>query len=323
MGKKTAVIIPCYNEVSTIAKVVEDYHRALPDAEIYVYDNNSTDGTDKEARRAGAVVRYERRQGKGNVMRTMFREIDADCYLMTDGDDTYPAESAGEMVRKVLEEHCDMVIGDRLSSTYFEENDRPFHNSGNRAVRCLVNRIFNGNITDIMTGYRAFSRIFVKSFPILSKGFEIETEMTIHALDKNFFITSLPVEYRDRPKGSVSKLNTVPDGLRVLRTIALLFKDYKPFEFFSIIAAALLALALALLVPVLHEYYLTGLVPRFPTLIASGFLAVFSIQSFTCGLILDTQGKHERQNFEIQMNILQSISDLKEKDGSGRKFEKD
>lgn len=307
---KVAILIPCYNEAQTVAKVIADYHAVLPEADIYVYDNNSSDGTDKIARQAGAIVRYERRQGKGNVIRTMFREIDADCYLMIDGDDTYPAKNAREMVDKVLFEQCDMVIGDRLSSTYFTENKRPFHNSGNVVVRTLVNSIFHGNITDIMTGYRAFSRTFVKSFPVLSKGFEIETEMTIHALDKNFSLTAVSVDYRDRPQGSVSKLNTVSDGIKVLRTIARLFKDYRPFRFFSIISGILMLLAVIFLIPVLMTYTQTGLVPRFPTLIACGFLAVFSLQTFICGLILDTQGKQARQNFEIQLNLLYAQQEI-------------
>jgi len=304
MKDRVAVLIPCYNESKTIAKVIADYKKALPEADIYVYDNNSTDGTDKIAREAGAIVRYERRQGKGNVIRTMFREIDADCYLMIDGDDTYPAENARDMVSKILDEGYDMVIGDRLSSTYFTENKRPFHNTGNVLVRKLVNHFFHGNISDIMTGYRAFSTLFVKSFPVLSKGFEIETEMSIHALDKNFALTSIPVNYRDRPDGSVSKLNTFSDGFKVLKTIAFLFKDYKPLTFFSIAAAILMLFAVGFLIPVLAEYYATGLVPRLPTFVASCFLALFSLQTFVCGLILDTQGKHSRQNFEIQMNIL-------------------
>lgn len=304
--KKIAVLIPCYNESQTIAKVVSDYCAVLPEADIYVYDNNSKDDTDKIALAAGAIVRYERRQGKGNVIRTMFREIDADCYLMIDGDDTYPAENAREMIDKVLKEGYDMVIGDRLSSTYFTENKRPFHNTGNVLVRKLVNWFFHGNVTDIMTGYRAFSRMFVKSFPVLSKGFEIETEMTIHALDKNFALVSVPVGYRDRPQGSESKLNTFSDGFKVLKTIAKLFKDYKPLAFFSIIALVLMLFAMVLLIPVLVEYYQSGLVPKLPSFVASCFLAMFSLLSFVCGLILDTQGKHSKQNFEIQMNILQN-----------------
>ena len=306
-NKKIAVLIPCYNESKTIAKVVADYRAALPDADIYVYDNNSSDGTDEIARSAGAIVRYERRQGKGNVIRTMFREIDADCYLMIDGDDTYPAEDAQVMVNKVLEEGYDIVIGDRLSSTYFQENKRPFHNTGNVVVRKLVNWFFHGDVSDIMTGYRAFSRMFVRSFPVLSKGFEIETEMTIHALDKNFALASVPVGYRDRPEGSVSKLNTFSDGTKVLVTIARLFKDYKPLLFFGSVSAVLLLTGLVLMCPVLWEYYLTGLVPKLPSFVAACFLILLAMQSLVCGLILDTDSKKARQNFEIQMNILHDL----------------
>lgn len=231
-NQKIAVLIPCYNEAKTIEKVIKDYKKVLPTADIYVYDNNSTDGTDKIARKAGAIVKYEYRQGKGNVIRTMFREIDADCYLMIDGDDTYPAESAVEMCNLVLDGRADMVIGDRLSSTYFVENKRLFHNFGNKIVRFLINFLFKNKVKDIMTGYRAFSYEFVKGFSVLSKGFEIETEMTIHAVDKNFKLVEVPVSYRDRPSGSVSKLNTYSDGIKVLNTIAVLFKEYKPFCFF-------------------------------------------------------------------------------------------
>lgn len=302
--KKIAVLIPCYNESKTIKKVVADYKEVLPEADIYVYDNNSSDGTAQLAEEAGAIVRYEHRQGKGNVIRTMFREIQADAYLMIDGDDTYPAEYAREMVSMVLDHGVDMVIGDRLSSTYFEENKRPFHNAGNVLVRKLVNWFFQGNITDIMTGYRAFSPIFVKSFPVLSKGFEIETEMTIHALDKNLYLQSLPVSYRDRPEGSVSKLNTYTDGFKVIRTIFTLYKNYRPLPFFSTLAGIIAALAAILMIPILIEYGQTGLVPRFPTLIVSGFLMLTSILSLCCGLILDTQTKQSRQNFEIQLNLL-------------------
>lgn len=304
---RIAVLIPCYNESKTIEKVILDYKKALPEATIYVYDNNSSDHTDEIARNAGAIVRYEHRQGKGNVIRTMFREIEAECYLMTDGDDTYAAEDARAMVQKVLDEGYDMVIGDRLSSSYFTENKRPFHNTGNVLVRKLVNCFFNGEITDIMTGYRAFSPMFVKSFPVLSKGFEIETEMSIHALDKNLALVSIPVGYRDRPEGSVSKLNTFSDGFKVLKTIARLFKDYKPLLFFSIVAAVFMLVAVVMLIPVLIEFYQTGLVPKLPTFVASCFMALFSLLSFASGLILDTQTKASRQNFEIQMNIMQEL----------------
>ncbi len=311
--RRVAVLIPCYNESATIEKVICDYRKVIPDADIYVYDNNSTDRTDEIAKAAGAIVRYERRQGKGNVIRTMFREIDADCYLMIDGDDTYPAENAKEMVDQVFEKGVDMVIGDRLSSTYFTVNKRPFHNVGNKIVRKLVNSFFKGSVTDIMTGYRAFSRTFVKSFPIMSKGFEIETEMTIHALDKNLSISSVFVEYRDRPAGSKSKLNTFSDGYKVLKTIGKLIKDYRPLPFFGIISFVLFLLSILLFVPVLLEYNSTGLVLRFPTLIVSGFFAMAAFVILGVGLVLDTQGKKARQCFEIQMNILSTIHNFEER----------
>lgn len=299
MKKKIAVLIPCYNEAKTVEKVVKDYKKALPEADIYVYDNNSTDGTDKIAKKAGAIVKYEYRQGKGNVIRSMFKDIEADCYLMIDGDDTYPAENAREMCDLVLEGKADMVIGDRLSSTYFTENKRPFHNLGNRLVRGLINKLFKSNVRDIMTGYRAFSYEFVKTFPVLSKGFEIETEMTIHALDKNFLLKEMPVNYRDRPAGSVSKLNTYRDGFRVLKTIGRLFKEYKPTIFFSIIGLIFLVIAVVFAVPVFADYFKTGLVPRYPTLIFSGFMLIISILMFVCGLLLEVVVKKHRQMFEL------------------------
>ncbi|RHR10288.1 glycosyltransferase [Pseudoflavonifractor sp. AF19-9AC] len=306
---KIAVLIPCYNEAATIEKVVRDFRAALPEAVIYVYDNNSTDHTDEIARAAGAVVRYEHRQGKGNVIRTMFRDIEAECYLMADGDDTYPAQYAPQMARAVLEEGADMVIGDRLSSTYFTENKRPFHNVGNVLVRKLVNLFFKGNIQDIMTGYRAFSRLFVKTYPVLSKGFEIETEMSIHALDKNFHLVNVPVDYRDRPAGSQSKLNTYSDGAKVLATIFRLVKDYKPLAFFSTVALLLAAVALVLFVPVFMDYLDTGLVPRYPTLIVAGFLFLGGLLTFCCGLILDTVIKKDRQNFELWLNLFRATEE--------------
>ena len=309
---KTAVLIPCYNEAKTIGKVVADYRAALPDADVYVYDNNSKDGTDEIARAAGAIVRYERRQGKGNVIRTMFREIDADAYLMIDGDDTYPAGHAREMIGLVLQNNVDMVVGDRLSSTYFTENKRPFHNTGNRLVRALVNRIFGGKITDLMTGYRAFSYQFVKSFPVLSKGFEIETEMSIHALDKNLAVQSIPVEYRDRSAGNPSKLNTYSDGIKVLRTVARLFKEYRPLSFFGIFTLLFEVAGVAMFIPVLVEYFRTGLVPRFPTLIVSGVLMTLGLLMLVCGLILDTVAKKHRQLFEINLNLLKLLHDQKQ-----------
>ena len=311
MEKKIAVIIPCYNESKTIEKVVREYKEALPESDVYVYDNNSSDGTDEIARNAGAIVRYETKQGKGNVIRTMFREIDADCYLMVDGDDTYPAESAREMCNYVLENNVDMVIGDRLSSTYFKENKRPFHNFGNKLVEGLINKIFKSNIVDIMTGYRAFSYNFAKTFPILSKGFEIETEMTIHAIDKNFTLKEMPVQYRDRPEGSESKLNTVSDGIKVIKTIATLFKEYKPSLFFNIVSALVLIVSLVLAVPVFVEYFQTGLVPRFPTLIVAGILLVISLLLFAVGLILQVIVKKHKQLFEILLNQTQIMKNNK------------
>ena len=297
--KKVAVLIPCYNESKTITKVVKDYRKALPRADIYVYDNNSTDKTDIKAKKAGAIVRYERKQGKGNVIRSMFRDIDADCYLVVDGDDTYPAEHAKELCDLVLKENVDMVIGDRLSSTYFTENKRRFHNFGNKLVRWLINKLFKSNIKDIMTGYRAFSYNFVKTFPILSKGFEIETEMTIHALDKNFYIKEIPVQYRDRKEGSSSKLNTFSDGFKVLKTIARLFKEYKPMAFFGIISLIFFIITLVFGIPVFVDYFHTGLVERFPTLIFSGFMLMVSLLSLICGIILEVVVKKHRQLFEL------------------------
>lgn len=305
--KKIAVLIPCYNEAKTISKVVNDYKKVLPEADIYVYDNNSTDGTDKLAKEAGAIVRYEYRQGKGNVIRTMFREINADCYLMIDGDDTYPAENAREMCDLVLSQKADMVIGDRLSSTYFTENKRPFHNFGNRIVRLLINKLFHNNIKDIMTGYRAFSYEFVKGFPVLSKNFEIETEMTIHAVDKNYKIKEIPVTYRDRPQGSVSKLNTYSDGIKVLKTIATLFKEYKPMGFFSLISLLLVLISLIFLIPPFAGYFKTGLVDKLPSLIVGAFIILTAILSLMCGIILQVIVKKDRQQYELLMNEMKMI----------------
>ncbi|MCI6002645.1 MAG: glycosyltransferase family 2 protein [Tenericutes bacterium] len=302
--KKIAVLIPCYNESKTVEKVIKDYKETLPEADIYVYDNNSTDGTDKIAKKAGAIVKYEYKQGKGNVIRSMFRQIDADCYLMIDGDDTYPKEHAREMCDLILNGKADMVIGDRLSSTYFTENKRPFHNLGNRLVRFLINKLFKNNIKDIMTGYRAFSYEFVKGFPVLSKGFEIETEMTIHAVDKNFKLVEVPVTYRDRPAGSVSKLNTYRDGFRVLKTIAILFKEYKPGFFFSILGILSLMCSLLLGVPVVIEYMNTGIVPRFPSLIVSGVFLIISLLLWITGIMLQVIAKKHKQLYELYLNMM-------------------
>ena len=295
---RIAVLIPCFNEERTIGKVVTDFKKTLPDAAVYVYDNNSNDRTAAVARDAGAIVRKETLQGKGNVIRRMFREVDAECYIMADGDDTYPAEAAIEMVKRVLEDQADMVVGDRLSSTYFDENKRHFHNFGNALVRKNINKLFKSNIRDIMTGYRAFSYQFVKTFPVLSKGFEIETEMSIHAIDKNMNVANVVVEYRDRPDGSSSKLNTFSDGAKVLRTIVSLFETYKPRAFFSGIALVLFLLAAVFFLPIFINYRKTGFVPNFPTLIVCGFTVIAGLQSFFSGIKLHTLRKKDRQDFE-------------------------
>ncbi|MDE7198295.1 MAG: glycosyltransferase family 2 protein [Lachnospiraceae bacterium] len=301
---KIAVLIPCYNEEKTIAKVVRDARAALPDAVIYVYDNNSSDRTVELARDAGAVIRYEHMQGKGNVMRRMFREIEAECYIMVDGDDTYPMEYAGEMVDLVLSHNADMVVGDRLSSTYFTENKRPFHNLGNSVVRGSINRLFACDIKDIMTGYRAFSYGFVKTFPVLSTGFEIETEMTIHAVYNNMQIENVIVDYRDRPEGSESKLNTFSDGFKVLHTILKLYRDYKPFGFFGLCSAILTLLAVVLFIPILITYINTGMVDRFPTLFVCGFIALAAVQSLFTGLMLSNMALKNRRDFEYRLTLV-------------------
>ena len=302
---KIAILIPCYNEAITIGKVIDDAKQFCPEAVVYVYDNNSTDDTAKIAKEHGAVVRREVLQGKGNVVRRMFREIDAACYVLVDGDDTYPAEAAPNMVKKVLEHQADMVVGDRLSSTYFEENKRRFHNLGNSLVRASINWLFKSEIRDIMTGYRAFSWLFVKTFPVLAKGFEIETEMSIHAIDKNMQIENEIIQYRDRPEGSKSKLNTYSDGFKVLRTIGKLFRNYRPLAFFGSIALLLAMLATAFFIPVFMKYLRTGLVPDFPTLIVCGFTMAAAIQSLFSGLILQTLRQKNRQDFEMQLYAAQ------------------
>ena len=304
---KIAVLIPCYNEEKTIAKVIQDTRKALPEAVIYVYNNNSSDQTAEIAKEAGAVVRNEYMQGKGNVIRRMFREIDAECYIMVDGDDTYPMESAPQMVDLVLNRNSDMVVGDRLSSTYFTENKRPFHNFGNSLVRSSINRLFDCSVKDIMTGYRAFSYDFVKTFPVLSKGFEIETEMTIHAVYNNMQIDNVIVDYRDRPEGSTSKLNTFGDGFKVLWTIFNLYRNYKPFGFFGLLSLILAVISVLFFIPVLTAYLETGLVAKFPTLIVCGFVMMAAIQSFFSGLILSNLERNNRRNFEIGRNNLQTL----------------
>lgn len=309
---KVAVLVPCYNEALTIEKVVKDFLAVLPEnSTVYVYDNNSADGTAEIAAKAGAEVRHEYRQGKGNVIRRMFREIDAECYILVDGDDTYPAENAPEMIDKVLNRQADMVVGDRLSSTYREENKRAFHNFGNNLVRWSINTLFKGKIRDIMTGYRAMSYQFVKTFPVLSGGFEIETEMSIHAIEMNMAIDNVVIKYRDRPDGSESKLNTYSDGWKVLKTIGRLFKNYKPLSFFGIIALVLFIIAACFFIPILVTFAKTGLVPKYPTLIVCGFVVIAAIQSFFSGMILDTIRQKNRQDFE--MNLIKARNELVDK----------
>ena len=299
---KIAVLIPCYNEEKTVEKVVTDVKNALPEAVVYVYNNNSTDRTAELAVKAGAILRNEYKQGKGNVIRRMFREIDAECYLMIDGDDTYPLDCAKELVDKVLYHNADMVVGDRLSSTYFTENKRPFHNFGNSLMRTCINRLFHTEIKDIMTGYRAFSYEFVKTFPVFSAGFEIETEMTIHAVNYNMQVDNVIVQYRDRPEGSESKLNTYRDGMKVIKKMLQLYKNYQPLKCFGMIAFLLLLIAVILFIPVLGEYFATGLVPRFPTLICCGFLAIAGLQSLFAGVVLDSTVAKDRRDFEYRLN---------------------
>lgn len=301
MADKIAVLIPCYNESKSVGKVVQDMKAALPEATIYVYDNNSTDGTDEIARKAGAIVRYEHQQGKGNVIRSMFRDIDAQCYLMVDGDDTYPAEYAREMCDKVLNEGTDMVVGDRLSSTYFTENKRPFHNFGNTIVRGSINRLFRSEIKDIMTGYRAMSYQFVKTYPVLSRNFEIETEMTIHAIDKNMQVDNVIVDYRDRQEGSESKLNTYTDGFKVIRTIIRMYKDYRPMQFFSSIAAILFLLGAGFFIPIFMKYLNFKVVTKIPSLIVICFVILTAIICLFSGIILSTLVQQHKQNFEFQL----------------------
>ncbi len=303
---RLAILIPCYNEAATIAKVVADFKSAAPDAVVYVYDNNSTDDSANLAAEAGAVVVKEYRQGKGFVVRSMFRDIDADCYLMVDGDDTYPAEDTLSLAALVESGEADMVVGDRLSSTYFTENTRQFHGFGNRLVRFLVNRIFRSNVHDIMSGCRAFSRQFVRSFPVLSGGFEIETEMTIHALDRNFLIREVPIAYRDRTAGSESKLSTFSDGVRVLSTIVELFRDYRPLQFFMLISVVLLLVSIAFFIGPLDEYLRTGYVRKVPTLVVSIALGISAMLSLVSGIILDSIRTHSRQFYELALTALSS-----------------
>ena len=311
---KIAILIPCYNEALTIQKVISDFKAELPQASVYVYDNNSTDNTYELAVQSGAIVRREHRQGKGNVVRAMFQDIHAECYILVDGDDTYPSRHAQTMVDMVLTEKVDMVVGDRLSTTYFKENKRPFHNSGNMLVRLLVNFMFRGAIEDIMSGYRAFSYLFVKSYPIVTKGFELETDMTIFALDKNLVVRSIPIDYTDRPEGSFSKLNTFSDGFRVVTTIFKLCKNYRPFSFFSVLTVSLLILGGWTFSTVLLDYLRTGLVLRFPTLFVALFIILMGTVCFVCGLILETVAANNRQSYEMRfIQIKETFGNLRGK----------
>lgn len=305
---KTVILIPCYNESKTIGKVVSDFKKVMPHADIYVYDNNSTDGTDEIAKNAGAIVRYEYQQGKGNVVKSMFREISADCYIMVDGDDTYPAETATEIEKLILNGEADMVIGDRLSSTYFEENDRLFHNTGNRVVRKFINMFFSCDLNDIMTGMRGFSYNFVKSFPISSKEFEIETEMSVFALINNFKIKEIPVEYRDRIEGSESKLNTYSDGLKVLRMIFSLIRDEKPLFYFTTITLILLIIAGIYFFPILFKYFSTGYVLKIPTLIMISTVVIVATIIFFTGVILHVLKKQHADNLEHHLILLNEMN---------------
>lgn len=301
-SESIAVIIPCYNEAPTIGKVIDDFHRELPQATVYVYDNNSSDDTSRIATEHGATVRFEPRQGKGNVCRQMFRDIDADCYLMVDGDDTYPAESARALCGPILDGQADMTVGDRLSNgTYAEENKRAFHGFGNNLVRFMIKWIYGYGFDDVMTGYRAFSRPFVKTFPVLSEGFQIETELSIHAVDRRWRILDVPIVYRDRPAGSESKLNTVSDGIKVIMMIGSLFKNYRPLKFFSIIALLFFAGGGLLGLPVVFEFFETGLVPRLPTALLAVALMFLSGLSLATGLILDSVAKVERKEWELSV----------------------
>lgn len=311
---KTAVLIPCYNEAKTIGRVVGGFQGKNASCGYLCVCNNSTDNTAELAEQAGAIVRYEHKQGKGNVVRTMFREVDADCYVMVDGDDTYPADFGPRLEQLVLSGKADMAVGDRLSSTYFTENKRPFHNFGNVLVRRMINFLFRAKLNDIMTGARAFSKDFVKSFPVISKGFEIETEMTIFALDNNFAIKEVPIAYQDRPQGSESKLNTYSDGLKVLKTIVNLFKDTKPLAFFSILSLILLLISFGFFLPILIQFVQTGIVDKFPTLIVISALTVIALLNFFCGVILSVLKKQHRQNFERQLTVLHELARLKQED---------
>lgn len=311
--KKIAILIPCYNEEITVAKVITDFKKELPDALIYVYNNNSTDNTLQIAYENGAIVKNEYRQGKGNVVRSMFRDIDADVYVLVDGDNTYPANMVHQLIKPILMETADMVVGDRISNgTYKKQNKRLFHDFGNGMVRNTINRLFKTNLKDVMSGYRAFSRAFVKNVPILSKGFEVETEITLHALDKRFIIKEIPIEYKDRPNKSKSKLNTFTDGYKVIKTIIKMLKDYKPLKFFLSIATIFFALGLIIGIPVIYEYILTRYITKVPSAVLSTGLMIFSVIIAQCGVILDTVVKDDKEKYEIELNKYTTLEKIKE-----------
>ena len=311
--KKIAILIPCYNEEITVAKVITDFKKELPDALIYVYNNNSTDNTLQIAYENGAIVKNEYRQGKGNVVRSMFRDIDADVYVLVDGDNTYPANMVHQLIKPILMETADMVVGDRISNgTYKKQNKRLFHDFGNGIVKYTINRLFKTNLKDVMSGYRAFSRTFVKNIPILSKGFEVETEMTLHALDKRFIIKEIPIEYKDRPNKSKSKLNTFTDGYKVIKTIIKMLKDYKPLKFFLSIAIIFFVLGLIIGIPVIYEYILTRYITKVPSAVLSTGLMIFSVIIAQCGVILDTVVKDDKEKYEIELNKYTTLEKIKE-----------
>lgn len=311
--KKIAILIPCYNEEITVAKVITDFKKELPDALIYVYNNNSTDNTLQIAYENGAIVKNEYRQGKGNVVRNMFRDIDADVYVLVDGDNTYPANMVHQLIKPILMETADMVVGDRISNgTYKKQNKRLFHDFGNGMVKYTINRLFKTNLKDVMSGYRAFSRTFVKNIPILSKGFEVETEMTLHALDKRFIIKEIPIEYKDRPNKSKSKLNTFTDGYKVIKTIIKMLKDYKPLKFFLSIAIIFFVLGLIIGIPVIYEYILTRYITKVPSAVLSTGLMIFSVIIAQCGVILDTVVKDDKEKYEIELNKYTTLEKIKE-----------
>ena len=310
--EKIAVLIPCYNEELTVEKVIKDFKKELPEADIYVYDNNSKDKTVEIATKAGAIIKHEYKQGKGNVVRSMFMDIDADIYVMVDGDDTYPAEEVHKLIKPIKEEKADMVIGDRLTNgTYQKENKRHFHEFGNNLVRKSINVLFKTNLKDIMTGYRVFNKRFVKNMPVLSPKFEIETEMSLHALDKKFIIEEIPIIYRDRPEGSSSKLDTISDGIKVVKTIIKMFKDYKPLIFFTTIAVILFIIGLVFGIPVIVEFFKTRYITKIPTAVLATGIIILSVIIGQCGVILDTVVKHHRESYELQLLRYKQIEEIK------------